>query len=112
MGFLKGRYHLLVLREIAVVDFSNIERDKPSVDRLGYQLPVSILEPLADFAEACSTVLVVDAVIRDAVDEEKGEHFDALALQGALLLEMLLHGLKDLCLHDVVAEPANLLPQL
>ena len=73
---------------------------------------IGFLEPLPDLAEARGAVLVVDAVIGDAVDEEEREHLDALALEGALLLEMLLDGLVDLRLHDVVGQPADFLPQL
>src|SRR3990172_9400454 len=90
----------------------NLERDKPLVDRFYGQLPVSLLEPLPDFAEACRSVLIVNAVIGNAVDEEEGKHFDALALKGALFLEMLFDSLEDLRLHDVVTEPARFLPQL
>jgi hypothetical protein len=62
------------------MDLGNIERDEALVDRFCRQFPVSLLEPLPDFAEACGPILIIDAVVGDAVDEEEGEHLDALAL--------------------------------
>src|ERR1700719_4518825 len=54
---------VLVLREIAVMHVGHAERDQPLVDGLGGELLISLLEPLADLAEARCSVLIIDAVV-------------------------------------------------
>jgi hypothetical protein len=105
------RVTLLVLRKIAVVNVGNVKRDETLINRLGGQLAICFLEPLADLSETRRTVIIIDAVIGDPVDKEQGEHLDALALEGALLLQMLFDCLIDLSLHDISAQATEFTSQ-
>ena len=89
----------------------NVEGDQAFVDRLCRQVPVRLLEPLADLAEASRAVIIVNAVIGDPVDEKERKDLDTLALERAFLLQVLLNGLMDLRFHNVVALPASLLTE-
>ena len=102
---------LIVLREVAVVYLGDIEGNEPFVDRFLGQLAIRFLEPLSDLTKARGTVLVVDAVVGNTVDEKEREDFDALAFERTFLLKVLLHGLVDLRPHEVVAQTADLLPK-
>jgi hypothetical protein len=75
------------------MNVGHVEGYEPHINRLGGQLTIGFLEPMPDLTKARCTVLIVNAVIGDSVDEEERKYLDALALESALLLEMLLDGL-------------------
>jgi hypothetical protein len=60
------------------MDITHVKGDEPFVKLFGCQFAIGFLEPLPDLAKAGGPVLVVDTVIRDAVDEEKRQNLDAL----------------------------------
>src|SRR5271170_98328 len=101
---------LLIPREITVMELFDIEGDKAPVHRLGGELAIGLFEPQPDLPEAGSAIFVVDAVMRDSVDEEQREDLDTTASEGTFLLQVLLYGLVDHGAHNFCFGAADCLP--
>ena len=71
----------------------------------------SLFEPLSDLAKTGRAILIVDAIVGDAIDKKERKNLDAFAFKGALLLQVLLNRLIDLRASDVVAKAADFLTQ-